>query len=57
MSKVTYVYVQRIELMHRGCKGRWGVWRYMYMASYTHGVSGLADRYLILMGTKCYRDI
>ena len=39
--------VLRIEVIHRGCKGRWGVLRYMYMGRYTHRVSGLADRYLI----------
>ena len=29
--------VQRIELLHRGGKGQWGMYGYMYMGCYTHG--------------------
>jgi hypothetical protein len=50
------VCVQCIELLHRGCKGHWGKYGYMYMGCYTdqglegviqhRGVSGLAGREL-----------
>ena len=66
MSKVTYVYVQCIEMLHRGYgMGHRECLRYTYMASASdEGCGdvnqfylsfGLADRYLILMGTRCYR--
>ena len=64
-----HAYYPRILLMldQGGLYGQTGCVRYVYIAfasdqgceyvNQFYVSFGLADRYLILMGTKCYRDI